>query len=39
LMPPKDADGRSYSIGNCHSTTQCDPSDHKTILAIAKILR
>ena len=39
LMPPFDADGNTYSIGNCHSSTQCDPSDHKTILAIAKILR
>jgi len=39
LMPPVDADGNTYSLGSCPSSTNCDPSDHKTILAIAKILR
>ena len=39
LMPPKDADGRQYDIGTCRSSTDCDPSDHKTILAVATVLR
>jgi hypothetical protein len=39
LMPPVDADGNEYSIGMCRSSTLCDPSDHKTILAVATILR
>ena len=37
LMPPVDADGNEYSIGTCRSSTECDPSDHKTILATAII--
>ena len=37
LMPPVDSEGREYSIGNCASSTDCTPSDHKTILAIAKV--
>ena len=39
LMPPKDADGKEYDIGTCRSSSDCDPSDHKTILAVATILR
>ena len=39
LMPPVDSDGREYSLGNCQSKTDCTPSDHKTIVAIAKILQ
>jgi len=39
LMPPKDADGKEYDIGTCRSSTDCDPSDHKTILAVATVLR
>ena len=39
LMPPVDSDGNHYDIGNCSSKTDCTPSDHKTILAIAHILR
>jgi len=39
LMPPVDADGIEYSIGTCRSSSDCDPSDHKTILAVATILR
>ena len=38
LMPPKDADGKEYDIGTCRSSSDCDPSDHKTILAVATIL-
>ena len=36
---PGDADGIEYDIGTCRSSTDCDPSDHKTILAVATILR
>ena len=36
-MPPVDADGIKYDIGLCRSSTDCDVSDHKTILATAKI--
>ena len=39
LMPPFDKDGKKYDIGTCRSSTDCDPSDHKTILAVATILR
>ena len=39
LMPPIDSEGREYNIGNCLSKTDCTPSDHKTILAIAKVLQ
>ena len=39
LMPPVDSDGVEYDIGTCRSSTDCDPSDHKTILAVATILR
>lgn len=39
LMPPVDSEGNEYSIGTCRSSTDCDPSDHKTITAIATILR
>ena len=39
LMPPVDAEGNEYALGFCRSTTDCDPSDHKTILAVATILR
>ena len=37
LMPPVDTDGKEYDIGLCQSSTNCDTSDHKTILATAKI--
>ena len=37
LMPPVDADGIKYNIGICRSSDDCDPSDHKTILATSKI--
>ena len=37
LMPPYDADGIKYEIGLCRSSTDCDVSDHKLILATAKI--
>jgi hypothetical protein len=37
LMPPYDADGKKYEIGLCRSSTDCDVSDHKLILATAKI--
>ena len=37
LMPPVDSDGIAYDIGVCRSSTDCDQSDHKTILATAKI--
>ena len=37
LMPPYDSDGIKYDIGHCRSSTDCDVSDHKTILATAKI--
>jgi len=37
LMPPYDADGNKYDIGHCRSASDCDISDHKTILATAKI--
>ena len=37
LMPPFDADGIKYHIGHCRSSSDCDVSDHKTILATAKI--
>lgn len=39
LMPPVAADGVEYDIGVCRSSNDCDPSDHKTILAVATILR
>jgi len=39
LMPPVDADGREYSLGWCRSSSDCDPSDHKTILAVATVLK
>jgi len=39
LMPPVDADGIEYALGTCRSSTDCDPSDHKTILAVATILK
>ena len=39
LMPPVSADGVEYDIGVCRSSTDCDPSDHKTILAVATVLR
>ena len=39
LMPPKDADGNEYALGNCYSSDNCAPSDHKTILAVAQVLR
>jgi len=39
LMPPKDTDGIEYDIGTCRSSSDCDPSDHKTILAVATVLR
>ena len=35
LMPSVDSEGIEYDIGNCN--TECTPSDHKTILAIAKV--
>jgi len=37
LMPPYDSDGIKYDIGHCRSSTDCDISDHKTIIATAKI--
>ena len=37
LMPTYDSDGIKYDLGTCRSSTDCDVSDHKTILAIAKI--
>tara|TARA_B110000014_G_scaffold176814_1_gene126562 strand:+ start:547 stop:1494 length:948 start_codon:yes stop_codon:yes gene_type:complete len=37
LMPPIDSNGIEYDIGVCRSSTDCDISDHKTILATAKI--
>ena len=37
LMPPYDSDGIKYDIGHCRSSTDCDVSDHKTIIATAKI--
>jgi len=37
LMPPVDADGVEYDIGVCRSSTSCEQSDHKTIIATAKI--
>ena len=36
-MPAYDDDGIKYDIGTCHSKTNCDASDHKIILATAKI--
>ena len=37
LMPPFDSDGIKYDIGSCQSSTNCELSDHKTILTTAKI--
>ena len=37
LMPTFDADGNKYDIGVCRSSTDCDVSDHKLLLATAKI--
>ena len=37
LMPAYDADGVKYDIGVCRSSTDCDVSDHKLLLATAKI--
>jgi len=37
LMPTYDADGNKYDIGVCRSSTDCDVSDHKLLLATAKI--
>ena len=37
LMPEFGSDGLKYDIGACRSSTNCDPSDHKTILATAII--
>ena len=34
-----DAEGNEYALGFCRTTTDCDPSDHKTILAVATVLR
>ena len=37
LMPTYDADGVKYEIGVCRSSTDCDESDHKLLIATAKI--
>ena len=37
LMPPYDADGIKYDLGVCRSSADCDVSDHKLLLATAKI--
>ena len=37
LMPAYDADGVKYEIGVCRSSTDCDISDHKLLIATAKI--
>jgi len=37
LMPEFDSDGIKYGIGACQSSTNCEPSDYKTILATAKV--
>ena len=37
LMPPVDSEGVEHHIGNCRSSTDCDPSSHRTMIATAKI--
>ena len=37
-MPQYDDDGIKYDLGTCTSKTNCSPSDHKIILATAKII-